>query len=296
MASPVKKALGCCSFVLLLMVGLAMIVSAFSILLVWDAYAQSSEAASWGLRTEDGGWFDLRMQPGEIYEGVLLAVNNSDSVVELIIKAVDSINGQRGGFSLSLESGRQLTSWLQFPERLITLAPYETLRLPFILEIPQDALPGDYGAGFVGFEPIQESGGGGIQITIVKRSGVSLLLRVAEPTICALEFEGVEVTASLRNDALIMLDIFNSGNLGIKAEGYVRTIGPESEWADALIIDYSLPGPILYPIHAPIQPGAYELEAEVWVIDNRDCRAELSSFFVLEELEKPKPKIQQVIE
>jgi hypothetical protein len=299
MAAQMKKALGCCSFIGLFLIGFALVISACSTLLVWEAYAQSNEAGSWGLRSENGGWFDLDLEPGESFEGALLAVNNSDTAVDLIIEAVDSINGQRGGFSLSLETDRQLTSWLDFQERLITLAPYETLRIPFKLLVPLDALAGDYGAGFVAFEPVQESAGNGIQITIINRSGVSILVRVGQPATCALEFQGVEINPSREGGAVILLNLLNAGNVAIRGNGHIKlqstsTVG--STWEDALIVGFSLPGRISYLVNAPLDPGAYSLDAQLWSIDDRECRAELSSFFVLEAPTKPKPKIQQVIE
>jgi len=199
--------------------------------------------------------------PGDTISDSLTVDNTSDVNLVLGIYASDAFNTPEGGTDL-LSADRDpvdVGSWVTAEQSSITVPAGGTVEVPFTLEIPEDAEPGDHTGGIVTSLRLSEPDAAGNQITVERRLGSRIYVRVDGGVEPALSFTDLQVE---RHDSwnpfaagslTVRYTVENTGNVRLRATRVVRvegSIGP-SRTAEAADMPELLPG------------NSYELSQEV---------------------------------
>ena len=101
-------------------------------------------------------WFVFSLAPGQIFQDSVDVKNLSSDELTLALYMSDGLTiPGGGGFSPQREGEAPVGagSWVTLPLTEITLGPLEGATIPFQIEIPLDATPGDHAAVIVASDP-----------------------------------------------------------------------------------------------------------------------------------------------
>ncbi len=120
-------------------------------------------ASSGSEAVPDRGYFTHTLAPGAQANDVAVVQNGSSDPVNLILYAAEGITAINGSvaFGGADDEGRGVRSWLSTDVSELTLAPRESVSVPFTISVPSDALPGDHVAGWVVEGPPKAGTSGG---------------------------------------------------------------------------------------------------------------------------------------
>ena len=261
---------------------LTLIFSALLFIAVLPVSAQQS-TVQFGLRpeTQSKGYFIFTAKPGETIRDAVLAVNDSDQPLGLIVSLADGLSATTGGASFG-DKADKAKQWIAATDLgVITVPPRKgavagAVRLPFTLTVPKDAAPGDYLFGFVaeptaGAIPAQPAKG--FVVNVIPRAAVSVVVSVAGRTEKKIAVESLTVS-SPKEQWHLQVMIRNTGNVMWKGNGKVTLQGNGAEIARDFAIGTVFPGDAIpYPIYmdAPLS-GQYA--ATVSLTDERGAAAD----------------------
>jgi hypothetical protein len=99
------------------------------------------------------------------------------------VYATDAFNNADGAFDLleGTKTPKDLGAWLTLPVRNITVPAHAKADLPITLTVPAGAEPGDHAAGILASNEALGSGPDGKTVTLDRRTGTRVYLRVAGP-------------------------------------------------------------------------------------------------------------------
>ncbi|MBN9213002.1 MAG: hypothetical protein BGO45_13335 [Microbacterium sp. 71-36] len=124
--------------------------------------------------------FSYSSDPGQSVADQVLVGNTGTERQDFTVYATDAFNGQDGTFSLlpTADVPTSVGAWVRFDngtDRIqFSLEPNEVRLLPFTMEVPADATPGDHVGGLVA-SVIEE----GQQVSLDRRVATSIFARVS---------------------------------------------------------------------------------------------------------------------
>lgn len=91
----------------------------------------------------------LQIEPGKSETSSIIIKNVATVPLTLDIYGADATNSNQGTFALTGKARDQhhIGTWVTFKEPLQTLEPDEEKTIPFVVSVPADATPGNYGGG-----------------------------------------------------------------------------------------------------------------------------------------------------
>lgn len=197
-------------------------------------------AITWGVRPSSAAGPDGRdafaysIDPGTSLEDFVGVSNFTDQPLELAVYASDAFTTAGGGFDL-LPADRppvDVGAWVDFEAPAFTVPPRSRLDIPFRLEIPANATPGDHTGGIVASLASPGADTDGNRLTVDRRVGARIYLRVTgtlQPAITvsdvALDYHGTRSPAA-RGEAVVTYTIANTGNVRVRATPAVEVAGP----------------------------------------------------------------------
>lgn len=209
-----------------------------------DPIDPASMPVTWAVRPGSGSGeadrpnFVVEGAPGDTVSDVLVVDNTSAVNLVLGVYASDAFNTPEGGTDL-LSADRDpvdVGSWVTAEQRSITVPAGGTLEVPFTVEIPEDAEPGDHTGGIVTSLTLSEPDAQGNRIQVERRLGSRIYVRVEGGVEPALTFTNLEVVHhGSRNpfaagSLTITYVVENTGNVRLRATRLVRvspTIGSD---------------------------------------------------------------------
>lgn len=122
--------------------------------------------------TVSPGKLEYRVDPGAVINGAITLINDSDSerVFHPEFEKFTEVDGEK---VFSPGEPTALTGWFEIPKS-ITLGPREQRKIPFTINVPENAPPGGHFA--VMWWSAMPSGG---QVSIVTRAGIVVYLQVS---------------------------------------------------------------------------------------------------------------------
>ena len=95
---------------------------------------------------QPGSYFDLTMRPGESRSFEITIANDGDSSIAARTYAADVYTIINGGFGARLrgEPETGMTSWLDYPTRVLQLAAGSRADSSFTVAVPAGTGPGEY--------------------------------------------------------------------------------------------------------------------------------------------------------
>ena len=174
--------------------------------------------------------FVLEGAAGATVSDALVVENTSDVNLVLGVYASDAFNTPSGGTDLLAgdSDAVDLGSWTTPEQSSITVPAGGSVTVPFTIEIPDDAEPGDHTGGIVTSLRLSEPDAAGNQVNVERRLGTRIYLRVEGGVEPELTFTELEVThgGGLNPFAPGWVEatyrVENTGNVRLRATRVVR--------------------------------------------------------------------------
>jgi len=100
---------------------------------------------------EARSWFAWTLAGGETKRDVLVINNYAEDSFEVVLEALDSVSSRSGNFTLvdSVSQNRDLGRWIDFDQTRVTIAPLTSVRVGFVIRVPQAAGVGEHSGAIV---------------------------------------------------------------------------------------------------------------------------------------------------
>ncbi|MDF9809692.1 hypothetical protein M2116_000636 [Aurantimicrobium minutum] len=191
--------------------------------------------------------FSYQVEPGQVIHDEYLVSNSGSTPADVTVYATDAYNLENGDYGLldSSTPAKDVGTWVFFDDgsqrMTLSLAPGESRAVPFTINVPADATPGDHAGGMI-ISSLTDSA----QVKLDRRIATRLYLRVkgdlaALMTVSSIAanyspsfnpFAGtVNITFTLTNNGNVSLGANTAavvkGLFGIPLSGVSRTEVPE---------------------------------------------------------------------
>ncbi|SNY65426.1 WxL protein peptidoglycan domain-containing protein [Paractinoplanes atraurantiacus] len=192
---------------------------------------------TWTVRTESNSFgatrssFSYAVNPGAQTKDGLVVANRGKTGLKLGVYAADGFTTDTGTLDLqgAGAKGKGIGAWVHAARKNITVAAGKTVTVPFTVEIPSNATPGDYVGGIItSLTQADDSA----QVNVDRRLGIKIKLRVGGDLTPALKIENTHIsydgTANPfgKGTATIDYTIHNVGNAVETAQQGVQITGP----------------------------------------------------------------------
>jgi WxL Interacting Protein, peptidoglycan binding domain len=171
--------------------------------------------------------------PGTTIDDAVTLYNYSNVTLNFRVYATDAFNNDAGEFDIlpGSEEPTDVGSWVALAQENITVVPCSQATIPLTITIPVDASPGDHAGAVVASSETSGSNGEGQAVTVDRRTGTRMFVRVAGPVVAALAIE--DVTTDYRpsanpfdGTAKVSYRIVNRGNVRQGGIHSVTVSGP----------------------------------------------------------------------
>lgn len=213
-------------------------------------------------------YFELKLKPGESFDGKILVTNASKDFVRLKVDSVDGLTGQTSGtvYANRTDDRLETSRWIRPKKKALRLDGSSSRTLGFHLRVPDDARPGDH-VGAVAFQrilnPKKESN---FSVRQVLRVAVAVQIRVEGPASPRLEIGTLSLKA-LGGTQIpsVGVELKNTGQLLCRPALTVSLsrdgtgLGEVSKQLDTILAGDTIDFPLPWP--KPLQAGKYEATA-----------------------------------
>lgn len=212
------------------MLSIAKILMVFLIATFNVAFANNSIS----VEPYNGKFYYEDLEPGTIVSDQAYIESTYDSDIVLKIYGVDGAITNMGGVAFEhpeFDEQDNIGKWLVLPERFqkITLEPGVKTLIDFEIQIPDNALPGEYPGGIivelievlVNADDVLDDNGGGMAVQVSQRLAKNVTLNVAGELFAKLDWDFLETDEVLEDGSKkLKLDFTNKGNtkLGVDIE------------------------------------------------------------------------------
>ena len=191
--------------------------------------APASSASETGNRPN----LSYEIEPGETIEDAVTVYNLGNVPLIFDVYATDAFNSDDGTFSV-LPGDKEpvdVGTWFTLDQELISVPPGMQTTIPFTLKVPRDATPGDHVGAVLAASATKGSGDNGETITVDRRTGTRLYVRVAgelrpEFGISNLEADYDQSVNSFDGSTTVKFRVENRGNVRLSGNPIIETGGP----------------------------------------------------------------------
>ncbi len=177
--------------------------------------------------------FSFTARPGTEIRDSLRVRNFVADPVELRVYARDAFTTRNGSLDLLTEdqASRDVGTWIAMSASTVVVPGNGFVDVPFTVQIPANATPGDHSGGVVTSVRSTAVGEGRDPVRLDRRLGSRVSLRVDGPINAALELTGLDATFSGgwnpigRGTVRLTYGVKNTGNIRLKARPEVEVRG-----------------------------------------------------------------------
>ncbi|MEU6256414.1 DUF916 domain-containing protein [Streptomyces sp. NPDC047043] len=194
----------------------------------WSVYPVSSKVAA-------RPYFYLSADPGTTIEDNVVVANKTARPMTFRLYAADAYNTPRdGGFAVKTvkEKQRGVGAWAKPAKSRVTVPPHGKVTVPFTLDVPQGAEPGDHPGALVALDERIDKGDGSLALGVQRAVAARVYLRVGGPTLPAIAVENVHVVHHQPlvpglgdSAATISYTLHNTGNVTLNPKVELRAEG-----------------------------------------------------------------------
>lgn len=188
------------------------------------------------VRAEDGttrSAFAYELDPGQVVTDTARIQNFSPSPLDLQVYAHDGRTTRDGGFDLlsADQASTDVGTWVRITARSVTVPARSRIDVPFLLDVPVGATPGDHAGGIVAAVVGDRTSNGQV-VRFEQRVGARIYLRVPGALTAALAIEDLRVDHDTSLNPLapgttrLTYSVRNTGNVRLGAQPTVRVDGP----------------------------------------------------------------------
>jgi hypothetical protein len=170
--------------------------------------------------------------PGSTIQDSVTLYNFGNAALPFRVYATDAFNKPDG--TIDLVSGTEdpagVGSWVTVLEERLSLEPGTQATIPITIVVPADARPGDHVGAILASSPVPGTGPNGVTLTVDRRTGPELVVRVQGPVDAEASIEGLSATYTpsinpLSGSAQVTYQIRNTGNARLQGSHSVTMGG-----------------------------------------------------------------------
>lgn len=253
------------------------------VLILGNTVIASAQAPTFGIHPKETsiGYYQFSLAPGESIEDTLIVNNPNDFPLALNVLMVRGLTMSTGGITFA-EDASGAAQWVAFPAAgVVELDPNSEKELPFQLNVPADALPGEYVVGFLGMlqdssqSPVVEGNTGGsessFKVKVISQVAISMIITVTGDTVCTADITSVTST-SRKGSWKLAIAIQNTGTAHFNATGDViarPAAGGDPVASSPFTVGYFIPGDTIdLPVTLNPYPAAGDYTVEVTLVTN----------------------------
>lgn len=173
------------------------------------------------------------LDPGARVEDAVTVYNFGTAQLTFRVYGTDAVNNADGSFDLipgDQEPG-DAGSWITVSQGNITVDPGTQVTIPITITVPAGATPGDHAGAILASNAVPGVGPDGQTVSLDRRTGTRVYIRVAGPVEPNLAIENVEASYSpslnpLGGTATVRYRIVNRGNVRLSGAHTVSVTGP----------------------------------------------------------------------
>ncbi|GAA4250927.1 COG1470 family protein [Dactylosporangium darangshiense] len=197
------------------------------------AFAEDGDVA-WTVRTASNSYgadrssFSYAVNPGGQVKDAMVVANRGKAPLNLSVYAGDGYTTGSGQLDLLTRDKKSvgIGAWLKAANPTVAIQPGQTAEIPFTLDVPANATPGDYAGGIVTSLTQPDATQ---SINVERRLGIRIKLRVGGDLRPGLAVDNLQVSYA-GGDAIVTYTIRNSGNAILSAQQAVSVAGPFGWW------------------------------------------------------------------
>jgi len=247
-----------------------LLLSLFLALFVAPAPAHAADNGSWSVypassKVAARPYFYLSADPGTTIEDKVVVANRTGQALSFRLYAADAYNTPRdGGFAVRTvqEKQRGVGAWAKPATSRVTVAAHGKVTVPFTLQVPEGAEPGDHPGALVALDERIDKGDGSLALGVQRAVAARVYLRVGGPTLPAIAVENVHVVHHQPlvpglgdSTATISYTLHNTGNV---------TLDPKVELRAEGLFGRTLLSRSLSRIPSELLPGQHVRLTEPW--------------------------------
>jgi hypothetical protein len=176
-------------------------------------------------KPDSRGIYRFGATPGGRIEDHVAILNYSDQAATFLIRGTDAVNTPQGGFAaLPInERSHDLGAWIVLPrsDLSVTLGPRSDLIVPFLVEVPRNATPGDHIGVITATLVSSVISKSGQRLRLLQTVGTRIFLRVSGPlhpaltvTVLAVQEQGTLDPVGT-DKAKVTYTVSNTGNIAL---------------------------------------------------------------------------------
>ncbi|MEU2610159.1 DUF916 domain-containing protein [Micromonospora sp. NPDC007271] len=178
--------------------------------------------------------FAYKLDPGARLTDYVAVTNHSARPITLSVYASDAVTTPQGGFDLLPAAQRPVDvgSWVSLTARKLTIPSSSRVDVPFTVNVPANAIPGDHVGGIVASLTATTTDAQGNHVAVDHRVGTRIYLRVTGELRPALTLQDVRVQhhGSLNpfggGEVTATATVRNTGNVRLAGTPTVHAAGP----------------------------------------------------------------------
>lgn len=197
----------------------------------------ATDDVTWTVRTASNALgadrtnYSYALNPGAHLDDGIVVANRGTEPVELDVYASDGYTTSTGALDLRVagEESVGVGAWITVPQRHVSVPAGETVEVPFSVDVPADATPGDYAGGVVTSLTVADATA---NVNVDRRLGIRAGLRVGGDLAPALAIDDLRVdwdggvVPFLVGDATVHYRLHNTGNVALAADEADAVTGP----------------------------------------------------------------------
>ena len=190
--------------------------------------------------------------PGTTIQDAVTLSNRGNVQLDFDLYATDAFNTADGGFGLlpAEESPADVGSWVELGQDGVTVPPGMAVTIPMTITVPADARPGDHVGAVLAGSPAPGRGPDGAVVSIDRRTGTRIYLRVQGELVQDLDVGDIRTTYTpsinpMSGSAQVDYRVENRGNVRMAGRHVVTVAGPfglAGSQSDVLDLPELLPG------------------------------------------------------
>ena len=200
------------------------------------ASSTASDKLTWGVTPSLAGGaadrtaFTYQVEPGRRIPDTVRITNFAGTPLDLQIYAQDGITTRDGGFDLLSgdQAANDVGAWVRIRARSVMIPARSRIDVPFVVEVPADARPGDHSGGIVAAVLDRRRSTDGQLVQFEERVGARIYLRVPGEITAALTVEDLRVEYRTPRNPLtpglarLTYTVRNAGNVRLGAQPTAR--------------------------------------------------------------------------
>lgn len=176
-------------------------------------------------------WFVYTEEAGKTIKDMATIKNFSAETADVKIYAVDAKSSETGSFILSFleDEQKSIGKWTTVESKSLTIPPFDARDIPFEINIPADAPPGQYLGGIViengqsdSPKNIKNHDENGTSIAVKTRIGSRVYLTIPGEMKEDLKFNNLNVKESLAKNTKFELTLINNGNISYEPKATIK--------------------------------------------------------------------------